>query len=163
MRPKRTLAATLATAALALGAPAAPQARTYNCSGTNVYDGQSWNHVLCGMPDFDQRRATDETVGGLPGDGEMYCVPATAVNAMAYLSSHGFPELGPGPADLETGAANYANVTGAIAETMDSGGYTYARLQGAGKDVWVAAPQFDAKVGVTVAASTVRIATPSPF
>lgn len=31
---------------------------------------------------------------------------------------------------------------------MDSGGYTYARLQASGKDdVWVAAPQFDAKVG----------------
>jgi hypothetical protein len=43
--------------------------------------------------------------------------------------------------------------TGAIAETMDSGGYTYARLQGAGKDVWVAAPQFDAKVGETISVS----------
>lgn len=41
--------------------------------------------------------------------------------------------------------------TGTIAETMDSGGYTYARLQSAGKDdVWVAAPQFDAKVGEAV-------------
>ena len=44
--------------------------------------------------------------------------------------------------------------TGAVAETMDSGGYTYVRLQAGGKDdVWVAAPQFDAKVGETVSVS----------
>ena len=37
---------------------------------------------------------------------------------------------------------------------MDSGGYTYARLSAAGKDdTWVAAPQFDAKVGETVSVS----------
>lgn len=37
---------------------------------------------------------------------------------------------------------------------MDSGGYTYARLSAAGKDdAWVAAPQFDAKVGETVSVS----------
>ena len=41
--------------------------------------------------------------------------------------------------------------TGTIAETMDSGGYTYARLQASGReDVWVAAPQFDASQGETV-------------
>jgi hypothetical protein len=38
--------------------------------------------------------------------------------------------------------------TGSVAETMNAGGYTYVRLQAAGKDdVWVAAPEFDAKVG----------------
>lgn len=37
---------------------------------------------------------------------------------------------------------------------MDSGGYTYVRLQAGGKDdVWVAAPQFDAKVGETISVS----------
>lgn len=37
---------------------------------------------------------------------------------------------------------------------MDSGGYTYARLQSSGKDdVWVAAPQFDAKVGEEISVS----------
>src|SRR3954453_4366408 len=44
--------------------------------------------------------------------------------------------------------------SGAIAETMDSGGYTYLRLRGGGKDdVGVAAPQFDAKVGDTITVS----------
>ena len=38
--------------------------------------------------------------------------------------------------------------TGTVAETMNAGGYTYVRLQAAGKDdVWVAAPEFDARVG----------------
>ena len=41
--------------------------------------------------------------------------------------------------------------TGTIAETMNAGGYTYVRLQGGGKgDVWVAAPEFDARVGQQV-------------
>ena len=38
--------------------------------------------------------------------------------------------------------------TGTVAETMNAGGYTYVRLQSAGKaDVWAAAPEFAAKVG----------------
>lgn len=38
--------------------------------------------------------------------------------------------------------------TGTVAETVNAGGYTYVRLQAPGKDdVWVAAPEFDARVG----------------
>ena len=38
--------------------------------------------------------------------------------------------------------------TGTVAETMNSGGYTYARLQAAGKeDVWIAAREFQTKEG----------------
>jgi hypothetical protein len=37
---------------------------------------------------------------------------------------------------------------------MSSGGYTYARLQTAGRDdVWIAAPEFDTEVGAQVSAS----------
>ncbi len=36
---------------------------------------------------------------------------------------------------------------------MDSGGYTYMKLKGATNEVWVAAPQFDAKVGEAVTVS----------
>jgi len=54
------------------------------------------------------------------------------------------------PADAPSGNA----FNGAIAETMDSGGYTYLRLRGGGKDdVWVAAPEFEAKVGDTITVS----------
>jgi hypothetical protein len=50
--------------------------------------------------------------------------------------------------------AQSANVfSGAISETMSSGGYTYMHLQNDAKDVWVAGPEFDAKVGEVVAVS----------
>jgi hypothetical protein len=52
-------------------------------------------------------------------------------------------------AAASTGAAQAdGGFTGTVAETMNAGGYTYVRLQASGKeDVWVAAPEFDAKVG----------------
>lgn len=50
--------------------------------------------------------------------------------------------------------AQSANVfSGAISETMNSGGYTYIHLQKDAKDVWVAGPEFDAKVGEVVTVS----------
>jgi hypothetical protein len=50
-------------------------------------------------------------------------------------------------------AARHA-FTGSVVEMMSSGGYTYARLQSAGHDdVWIAAPQFDARVGEQISAS----------
>ena len=76
--------------------------------------------------------------------------PSAAASATAAA-----PAQQAAPAAAAPAAATPAPVgnafTGTIAETMDSGGYTYARLQGGGKDdVWVAAPQFDAKVGETI-------------
>src|SRR5436853_136930 len=50
-------------------------------------------------------------------------------------------------------AISAGNFSGAIAETMDSGGYTYVRLRGGPENLWVAAPQFDAKVGETITVS----------
>jgi hypothetical protein len=43
--------------------------------------------------------------------------------------------------------------SGAITETMNSGGYTYMHLQKEARDVWAAGPEFDAKVGEVVAVS----------
>ena len=44
--------------------------------------------------------------------------------------------------------ASASDFTGTVAETMNSGGYTYARLQAAGKDdVWIAGNEFPAKAG----------------
>lgn len=62
------------------------------------------------------------------------------IAAAAATEAAQAPRLGSGHAD--------GGFTGTVAETMNAGGYTYARLQAAGKDdVWVAAPEFDAKVG----------------
>ena len=47
-----------------------------------------------------------------------------------------------------TAAADAKAFTGTVAETMNAGGYTYARLQAAGsEDVWIAATEFAAKAG----------------
>jgi hypothetical protein len=53
------------------------------------------------------------------------------------------------PAAQPAAAATSANdFTGTVAETMNSGGYTYARLQAPGKDdVWIAGNEFPAKAG----------------
>lgn len=74
--------------------------------------------------------------------------PSSAPNASAAAPASA-PAAQPAAAPAAPQAGNA--FTGKIAETMDSGGYTYARLQGGGKDdVWVAAPPFDAKVGEEV-------------
>lgn len=52
----------------------------------------------------------------------------------------------PAPAAAQQGSV----FKGTIAETMNSGGYTYAQLKDGAKDVWIAGPEFDAKVGETV-------------
>lgn len=46
--------------------------------------------------------------------------------------------------------ARRGTFTGTIAEALDAGDYTYARLQGSGQDVWIAATRFDAAKGRTV-------------
>jgi hypothetical protein len=38
-------------------------------------------------------------------------------------------------------------VTGAVLETMDSGGYTYVRVDNGGEEIWAAAGQFEVAVG----------------
>jgi hypothetical protein len=56
------------------------------------------------------------------------------------------PPAGQPAAAAAPASAN--DFTGTIAETMNSGGYTYARLQAAGKDdIWIAGNEFPARVG----------------
>src|SRR4051794_35271367 len=78
------------------------------------------------------------------------CRPAPESRTAAPASAQAQPPAGQSVSQPASAAAGNG-FTGTIAETMDSGGYTYARLQAAGKDdVWVAAPQFDGKVGETI-------------
>jgi hypothetical protein len=51
------------------------------------------------------------------------------------------------PAHAPAAADTTATVSGPVAETMNSGGYTYARLQTATGDVWIAAPEFAVQKG----------------
>ena len=75
------------------------------------------------------------------------CTPTPPASATATAASAPAPAAAPAMARAANG------YTGSIAETMDSGGYTYAKLKGAKDEVWVAAPVFDAKVGETVSVS----------
>jgi hypothetical protein len=43
-----------------------------------------------------------------------------------------------------------AVLTGKVVETMNSGGYTYVRLESAGKKTWVAIPEAKVKMGQTI-------------
>ena len=82
------------------------------------------------------------------------CKPAAESRSAASASTQAQPPAAQTVLQAAPVATAGNGFTGAIAETMDSGGYTYARLQAAGKDdVWVAAPQFDAKVGETISVS----------
>ena len=50
----------------------------------------SFNYVLTGMADLDQRR------DNVPNNGNWYCVPTATLDLMAYIASHGFPQVAPG-------------------------------------------------------------------
>ena len=81
------------------------------------------------------------------------CVALIGVSACKPTSSTEAPQTSPA-ASTATAApapALAANAfTGAISETMNSGGYTYVRLKSGADDVWIAGPEFDATVGEQV-------------
>lgn len=72
------------------------------------------------------------------------CSPAPVAPAPA-------PTATLAPAAATTPASG--TVSGTIAETMDSGGYTYARLTNGAKDVWIAANEFPVKTGDRITAA----------
>jgi hypothetical protein len=69
--------------------------------------------------------------------------PAPAASAPASTPA-GAPA---GSAAGSTAGADAGTIRGAVAETMNSGGYTYARLTVDGKDTWIAGSEFPVKVG----------------
>jgi hypothetical protein len=73
---------------------------------------------------------------------------------LTTLTACSTPPASAPPAGAATGAPAAAPAaapgasapfTGTVAETMNSGGYTYVRLQADGKDVWIAATEFPVK------------------
>jgi hypothetical protein len=85
------------------------------------YDGEHFFFFMNGVPDLDQKRAAslDNTIKALPNDGNMYCVPTSAVNWMAYIANHGYPNLDPGPGNWNVSPPQFLNeyntITGNIA------------------------------------------------
>ena len=57
------------------------------------------------------------------------------------------PDVAAGAAAGAAAGSDAATVAGVVAETMNSGGYTYARLSAGGKDTWIAGTEFGLKVG----------------
>ncbi len=58
-----------------------------------------------------------------------------------------------GSSAAASGATDAGTIRGAVAETMNSGGYTYARLTVDGKDTWIAGSEFTVKVGDQLSAA----------
>jgi hypothetical protein len=62
-----------------------------------IYAGPSaFDYKITNMPDFDQRRSPKVGTPGLPGGGNMYCVPSSTLNMLAYVAKHGYPAVPPG-------------------------------------------------------------------
>jgi hypothetical protein len=86
------------------------------------------NILRPGIPDFDQVRAFRPApfTFGLPNDGNMYCVPTSTVNLLAYLTNNGYPSIGGQPQNWQF--ANYNFVTqglfnvGQLMNTSPTGG-----------------------------------------
>jgi hypothetical protein len=62
------------------------------------------------------------------------------------------PTTGPAAADAKAPAASPApgTISGKVLETMNSGGYTYIRLETASGEAWTAVGEADVKVGTTI-------------
>jgi len=57
------------------------------------------------------------------------------------------------PANAPAAVSTDGTVAGVVAETMNSGGYTYARLAAGGAETWIAGTEFSLAVGDTVTAT----------
>jgi hypothetical protein len=60
------------------------------------------------------------------------------------------PPASPGVAAPAAGEPGQDSVSGTVVETMSSGGYTYAKLDEGGKQVWVAGPETPLAVGAKI-------------
>ncbi len=59
-------------------------------------------------------------------------------------------QASPAPAGAPSALPPGGGFTGTVAETMDSGGYTYVRVGNGQEEIWAAAPQFAVEVGEEV-------------
>jgi hypothetical protein len=91
----------------------------------------------------------------LAGSLAAIALAATACSPSPVAVPADTPAATPVAAAATTPAALGADgtVAGVVAETMNSGGYTYARLTAAGKDTWSAATEFSLKTGDQVTAA----------
>ena len=81
-------------------------------------------------------------------------IVAAVVVAISAVGCKSAKQEAPAPAPQAQSGAPAAQAGGAISgkvvETMNSGGYTYVRLENSGKKMWVALPDSKVKVGQQV-------------
>ncbi len=77
--------------------------------------------------------------------------PTPSNDGAPVPSSAPAPEATAGSATSSDAGAS--TVTGVVAETMNAGGYTYARLTSANAETWVAAAEFQVVPGATLSAA----------
>jgi hypothetical protein len=74
-----------------------------------------------------------------------------AVCVLFFITAGGCKKDASAPGSQAQPAANMAqagiSLSGKVAETMNSGGYTYVSLENNGKKTWVAIPETKVKVG----------------
>ena len=100
------------------GASARDAAAAYPCTPVSTAEvfssGTEYDYSRCEVPDLDQKRTAvddDPALGtrlGLPGDGNMWCVPTSTMNWLAYIAAHGFGGFEPGNADWESEPLDFA-------------------------------------------------------
>lgn len=91
------------------------------------------------VPDFDQRREASGGILGLPGNGSTHCAPASAMNWLAYVTSHGYPEVLSGHRDWQSNT-HYNTMTSLInwlGNMMNTDGGTYNSDHAAGLTEWL--------------------------
>ncbi len=79
----------IATAIPVFAAAAACLGASANISIAYI-SSTNYSYKITKVPDFDQRR------NGLANNGNNHCVPTSAINWMAYIANHGYPNLAPG-------------------------------------------------------------------
>ena len=100
-----------------------------------IYNGPSdyW-YSLKAMPDFDQVRSQgDPDLIGFPNNGNMFCVPTSSANALAYIATHGFPEYEPGQKNwsLKSNYNDSGEVILDLADEMDTNPATGSQMTAA--------------------------------
>ncbi len=88
--------------------------------------------------------------GGCSGTSSRDAKSTTASTTAAAATAATAPEQLQGSAASSSDADVF---TGTIIETMNAGGYTYAHLKNGTGDAWIAAPEFDAKMGEPISAA----------
>jgi hypothetical protein len=130
--------------ALGILVPAAPAqaCTTHHSFATFIFLPVSSNYADCSVADLDQRRTALDGVGGLPNNGEMYCVPTSSMDWMVWLSKFGYVFGLPPNTDWTKPSnfdemSSYLMLMGALMGTTPTGGTGGSGFT-AGLQAWLA-------------------------